>query len=370
MFMAHDVIVVGGGLIGMITARTLRLAGLDVVLLEKNRLGKQASWAAGGILAKQHPWQQSEGMRKLIHAGQAAFPGFVAELQDETGVDSQLLQSGMLITNLEQQEAALAWGRKHRMQIELVHRSALAKLEPGLAKTIDAALHVPSAMQVQPRLLIEATRKSLELHGVQILERVTVTGLHAKASRLTGVKTNQGSMHAGQVMLCNGAWARQLLQTLGRGHTDIEPVRGQMLVFKPSRPLLSHILVSADHYLIPRNDLHILCGSTMERVGFDDAVTADARNSIHAQASRLCPQLENEVPVKHWAGLRPGTARDVPYICVHPEFENLYINAGHFRYGIVMSIPSAEIACDLVMDRPSAFQTELYDWLHAGTGPR
>ena len=365
--MTHDIIVVGGGLIGMVTARALRLAGLDVVLLEKNRLGRQASWAAGGILAKLHPWQQSEGMRKLIHAGQRAFPGFVTELHDETGVDPQLLQSGMLVTNLGQQDAALAWGQKHRVQIKLVDRSTLAELEPGLAETIDAALHVPSTMQIQPRLLIEAVCKSLELHGVQVLEGVTVTGLRAKASRLAGVETNQGSMHAGQVVLCNGAWARQLLQTLSRVHTDIEPVRGQMLVFKTSRPLLSHILVSADHYLIPRNDLYILCGSTMEHVGFDDTVTADARDSIHAQASRLCPQLKNEVPVQHWAGLRPGTARDVPYICAHPEFENLYINAGHFRYGIVMSIPSAEIACDLVTDRPSAFQMGPYGWPHKAT---
>ena len=367
--MAHDVIVVGGGLVGMTTARTLRIAGLDVVLLEKNRLGKECSWAAGGILAKLHPcWQQSEAMRKLISAGQSAFPGFVAALQDETGVDPELLQSGMLITELEEQDAALTWARQHDVRIERVDRRILDELEPGLAKSVDAALYVPHIMQVRPRLIIEALKKSLDLHGVRVSEGVTVTGLLTQSGKVAGIKTNQGSMQAGKVVVCNGAWTQQLLQTLSELSTDIVPVRGQMLEFKLHRHLLSHIIISADHYMVPRKDPYILCGSTLEYVGFDHNVTADAKNSIHAHAGQICPQLKGEEPVRQWAGLRPGTSREIPYICAHPEYENLYLNAGHFRYGIVMSIPSAEITCDLVMNRRTASQTSAYGWENTASG--
>ncbi len=366
--MAYDVVVVGGGLIGMITARTLRIAGLNVALLEKNRLGKESSWAAGGILAKLYPWQQSEAVRALIGAGQSAFPGFVTELQDETGVDPELLQCGMLITDLEEQDAALAWAQKHDTRIERVERSILDELEPGLAKTVDAALYVPSAMQVRPRRVLEAVQKSLELHGVQIFEEVTVTGLLAQSGKVTGVETSRDNVHAGQVVVCNGAWAQQLLQALSGVSTDIVPVRGQMLLFRTRQRLLSHILVSAEQYVIPRKDPYLLCGSTLEYVGFDRTVTPDAKDSLQALACRLCPQLKEEEPVKQWSGLRPGTTREVPYICAHPEYENLYINAGHFRYGIVMSLPSAEITCDLVTHKMVASHTSAYDWQKTGTG--
>ena len=365
-YMLYDVVVVGGGLIGMITARTLRIAGLYVALLEKNRLGKESSWAAGGILSKLYPWQQSEAVRALIGAGQSAFPAFVAELHEETGVDPELLQSGMLVTDLEEQDTALAWARQHDTRIERVDRNILDELEPNLAKTIEAALYVPSVMQVRPRLVIEAVRNSLGLHGVQIFEGITVTGLLSRSGKVTGVETSRDNVHAGQVVVCNGAWAQQLLQTLSDSSTDIVPVRGQMLLFKTRQFLLSHILVQAEHYVIPRKDPYILCGSTLEYAGFDPGVTPDAKDSLRAQALRLCPRLSEEELVDHWAGLRPGTAREVPYICAHPEYENLYINAGHFRYGIIMSLPSAEIACDLVTGKTDASQMSAYGWQEPG----
>ena len=105
--LAYDAIVIGGGLIGMLTARNLQIAGFDVALIEKSKLGGESSWAAGGILSKLHPWQQSDAVQKLIAQGQSAFPALVAELKDETGIDSQLLHSGMLIVDVDEQQAAL-----------------------------------------------------------------------------------------------------------------------------------------------------------------------------------------------------------------------------------------------------------------------
>lgn len=360
--MTYDAVVIGGGLIGMTTARSLRIAGLKVALLEKNRLGEESSWAAGGILARFYPWRQSEGARMLIEASQAAFPEFVAQLQEETGVDPQLLHCGILVADMEEQDQALAWARTCDTQIEPINQDRLQALEPNLAQHLQGALHIPSAMQVQPRLLAKALRKSLVLHGVEIFENTEVTDLQARDRVITGVSTHQRAFHANQVVVCNGAWAQQLLKTLSDVCTDIVPVRGQILLLKTRQRLLSNILVQNEQYMIPRKKPYILCGSTLEYVGFDRAVTEEAKEALRAWACQLCPQLQDAELADHWSGLRPGTLREAPYICVHPEYENLYLNAGHFRWGIAMSLASADLARELMTNPSEAQPMVQYGW--------
>lgn len=360
--MPYDVVVVGGGLIGMLTARYLRIEGFDVALVEKNRLGGESSWAAGGILSKLYPWQQSDEMQKLVAQGQASFPALVAELKDETGIDSQLLHSGMIIVDIDEKQTALAWSKKNQTKIELIDRKVIDQFEPNLDKNIDLALYVPSVMQVRPPLLLEAVQQSLIEHGVQIFEGVTANKLVLKSGSVIGVETNQATMFADQVVICSGAWTQRLLNSTGSLATDIEPVRGQMLLFKTKQKLLSHIIVKDGFYLIPRKDRYLLCGSTVEYVGFNNAATLEAKDLLSLQANQLCPALRHEEVVKQWSALRPGTTREVPYICAHPEYKGLYINAGHFRYGIVMSIPSAKMASDLIANKITASQISTYAW--------
>ena len=360
--MTYDAVVIGGGLIGMTTARSLRLAGLKVALLEKNRLGEESSWAAGGILTRFYPWRQSEDARALIEASQAAFPGFVAQLQEETGVDPGLVRCGILVADTEEQEQALAWAQTCDTPIELVDKLRLQALEPNLAQHLQTALHIPSAMQVQPRLLAKAMRKSLALHGVEIFENTEVTGLQDRDRAITEVSTRQRSFHANQVVVCNGAWAQQLLKGLSDACTDIVPVRGQILLLKTRQRLLSNILVQNEQYMIPRKEPYILCGSTLEYVGFDRDVTEEAKEALRTWACRLCPQLQEAELADHWSGLRPGTLREVPYICVHPGYENLYLNAGHFRWGIAMSLASADLACKLMTNPSEAQPMAQYGW--------
>ncbi len=360
--MRYDVLIVGGGLIGMLTARDLQMEGFNVALVEKNRLGGESSWAAGGILSKLYPWQQSDEMQKLIAQGQASFPAFIAELKDETGIDAQLLHSGMIIVDIDEKQTALTWSQKNQTKIELVDRKQIDQFEPNLEKNINLALHIPSVMQVRPPLLIEAVQQSLIVHGVQIFEGVTANNLVLQSKKVIGIQTNQEMMFADQVVICSGAWTQRLLNNAGSLATDIEPVRGQMLLFNTKQKLLSHIIVKDGFYLIPRKDRYLLCGSTVEYVGFNNAATLEAKDLLRSQANQLCPALEDEEVVKHWSALRPGTTREVPYICAHPEFEGLYINAGHFRYGIVTSIPTAKLASDLIANKLTASQISAYTW--------
>jgi len=361
--MTYDVLVVGGGLIGMLTARNLQMEGYNVALVEKDKLGGAASGAAGGILSTLYPWQQSGEIQQLVAQGQASFPALVAGLKDETGIDAQLMQSGMLIIDAAEQQTALAWAKKNSTSIELLNRKELNQLEPNLDKKFSVALRLPTVRQVRPPLLISAVHQSLLNYGTDIFENTEATQLVLETSKVVGIKTKQETMFAEQVILCNGAWTQQLLDNTSNDlSTDIEPVRGQMLLFKPPQNVLSHIVVHDGFYLIPRQNRYLLCGSTVEYVGFSRSTTQEAKDLLHSQACKVCPELIDEGVLQHWSALRPGTARGVPYISAHPQIEALYINAGHFRYGIVMSIPSAKIVSDLIINRANASQISAYAW--------
>ncbi len=360
--MSSDVLIIGGGLVGMLTAHHLQKEGLKVALIEKDQIGKAASWAAGGILSKLYPWQQSAALQHLIERGQAAFPEFVATLQSETGIDAQLLQSGMLITDTNEQQTALGWSRENNIYLEILDRYQINKLEPGLAENIDSAIYIPSVMQVRPPHLIKAVQQSLINHGIKIFTGVTAKKLILDDEKVIGVETNHEPMFAEQTVICNGAWTKQLLEQSSDRLPDIEPVCGQMLLFKTKQNLMTHIIVKDGFYLIPRQDQFILCGSTLEHIGFNHSTTRKAKELLSYQAHQLCPALVNEPIVKHWSALRPGTSRALPYICTHPDYENLYINAGHFRYGIVTSVPTAKIAAEFIVNKLNTSQISEFAW--------
>ena len=177
-------------------------------------------------------------------------------------------------------------------------------------------------------------------------EKTTVEELILDSKNVVGIHAQNEKFYADNVIVCGGAWTKyisKLTQSI-----DIEPVRGQMLLFKPDKKLLSHIVLKEKAYLIPRQDGHILCGSTLEHVGFENYVTEQARDELKAFAYQIVPELMNYEVKQQWSALRPGTKRDVPYISKHPDIDGLFINSGHYRYGIVMSIASARLTAELI----------------------
>jgi glycine oxidase len=132
---------------------------------------------------------------------------------------------------------------------------------------------------------------------------------------------------------------------------DVHPVRGQMLLFKTKPGLIKRMVLEENRYVIPRRDGRVLFGSTIEEAGFDKSTTEQARTELSAIARERFPVLKDYPIEHHWAGLRPGSPAGVPYICRHPELENLYINAGHFRNGVVLGPASARLAADLIIGR-------------------
>ena len=361
----QEFIVVGGGVIGMLTARELDLAGASVTLIERHRTGRESSWAGGGILSPLHPWRCDDAITRLARWSQERYPQLAGELRQATGIDPEWTRCGFLILNESDHRTACAWARRFDYTINAVARDELCAIEPSLADQSATALWMPDIAQIRNPRLLSAIRQDLRRRGVRILEQRTVLGILHRHERALGVQTDRGPVRAGAVIVAAGAWTGQLLEALG-DTPAIAPVRGQMILFRAQPGLLSGIVLDADRYLIPRRDGRILAGSTRENAGFVKQTTQSAHDELRSAALRLAPDLA-EFPVEHhWAGLRPGSPRGIPYIGKHPRISNLYVNSGHFRNGLVLAPASTRLLADLALGRDPILPPQPY----ALTAPR
>lgn len=354
-----DFLIVGGGLIGLLTARSLSKMGAQVTLVERGELGQESSWAGGGILSPLYPWKYPQPVNVLAGWSQAHYPALTQELLADTGIDPEYIRSGLLILDADQRAPAQAWSPPSAQSIELVEAAEVRRIEPALGQDYPGAVWMPEVAQVRNPLLVAALKRDLALRGVHVAESTEVTHLLTKHDRIQGVRTEYSEIQADQIIIACGAWSATLLKELGY-ELPVMPVRGQMVLFRARPGQLQRIVLSEGHYIIPRRDGHVLVGSTMEEVGFDKTVTEQARDDLAAIARSLVPLLADAPLERHWAGLRPGSPTGVPFIGAHPRVEGLYINAGHFRNGVVMAPASAQLLVDLLSDRPTAVDPAPY----------
>jgi glycine oxidase len=365
-----DVVIVGGGLIGMLTARALVTAGAQVAILERGVVGKESSWAGGGILSPLYPWRYADEVTALARASQAHYEALCAGLAAETGIDPEWTRSGLLMLGLDDGERtrAAAWARRFDYRLELSDAAATGTYEPRLAAPA-AAVSMPALAQVRNPRLLKALRASLGAAGVTFRETAEVAGFDVADGRLRGLRLRDGSrLAAERVVVAGGAWTGDLLASTGIA-LPVVPVRGQMILFRGPPDLLRRIVLAGNRYLIPRRDGRILAGSTLEPVGFRKETTAEAREELHAAAVALVPALA-DLPIEaHWAGLRPGSPTGVPFIGGHPAVAGLYVNAGHFRNGVVLGPASAQLAADLVTGQATALDPTAYRLLRPTAPP-
>lgn len=356
-----DIIIIGAGIMGLLTARELIQQGAKVTILEKGKVGAEASWAGGGIVSPLYPWRYSAPISALSHWAQEAYPALAQQLVEETGIDPEFNPCGLLMVSVNDSEQALLWAQQERRNIQQIDRAALYSLQQNLAPGFDDALWMPEVGNIRNPRLLQALRKNLQLSGrANIVEDCEVSGFDPGRSRMDAVLTNLGKYNGDQFVLTTGAWSGRLLESCGLT-APISPVRGQMMVFKAKPGVLNHIVLADGRYLIPRRDGRILVGSTLEQTGFDKSTTVSARQELLRAALAMVPQL-SEYPVeKHWAGLRPGSPGGVPIICRYPGYENLFINAGHFRNGLVLAPASVQLLVDLMLNRRPFIDPLPYD---------
>jgi glycine oxidase len=352
-------LIIGAGVIGLMTARELVRSGVRVTVIERGVAGRESSWAGGGILSPLYPWRAPQAVTQLVQWGQRYYPVLARELLAETGIDVEYTPSGMLHLDVDERDQARRWAGQFKERLEPLSGGALKKSEPALASAVQSALYFPGVAQVRNPRLLSALKASLLQQGVRIEEHCEVTGLALARGKITGVETGRGVIPADQVIVAAGAWSGGLFGAWG-GRLNIAPVRGQMILFHARPGLLKHIVVRAEHYLIPRRDGRVLSGSTVEQAGFDRSTTAAALAELKTAALEMVPALAECDIERHWAGLRPGSAHGIPTIAAHPEIGGLYVNSGHFRNGIAQAPASARLMVDMVLDRPAIFDGTVY----------
>jgi len=347
----HQTIVVGGGVIGLLSAYGLADAGCSVTLLDASATGTEASWAGGGIVSPLYPWRYSTAITALAYWSQGYYPGLGERLRQQSGVDPEVHETGLYWLDLEDEHLALAWAQRegrplHRVDMEKVHAAV-----PSLGSDFSRAVYMSGVANVRNPRLLKALRGALaRMPNVRIVEHCAVSGFVLDGRQVVGINTSQGEMRADRVVVAAGAWSGNLLATLGL-ELPVKPMKGQMILFKCAEDFLPSMVLAKRRYAIPRRDGHILVGSTLEDVGFDKTPTEDALESLRATAIDLLPGLADAEVVKHWAGLRPASPEGLPFIGAVPGYEGLWLNCGHFRNGLVLAPASCQLLTDLMVGR-------------------
>jgi glycine oxidase len=345
----YDSIIIGGGLIGMLTARELVMADQRVLLVDRVKIGQEASWAGGGIISPLYPWRYHASITALAAWGQRHYPDLAAALHTESGIDPEYSRSGLLILEPDDMPRALEWAGDAAQTLHKIDRSAIAECEPALTTTADGAVWMPEVAQIRNPRLVKSAHQAIA-GRVEIRESTEVTGFVIRGGRLQGIETSAGTLSTKAAIVCAGAWTGRLLRDLVPP-PDIEPVLGQMILFRARPGAIARIVLHDDRYVIPRRDGRVLVGSTVEYRGFDKQTTQAARDSLLDYALAHFPLLAEAEIEHHWAGLRPGSPQGIPYIGPVPDIEGLYLNAGHFRNGVVLGPASARLMSDIVLGR-------------------
>lgn len=345
-----DCIIVGGGVIGLLTARKLHSEGIDVLLLEKGPLGGESSWAGGGIISPLYPWRYDDAVNVLAERSKKIYPELALQLDNETGKDCELLNSGLFTVVSDGSKNILDWATKWSVDASFIDDiDAIHAIEGSVGEIVNQGIWMPEVMQIRNPKLVAALKASCEFLSIPYKEQTAVEEIIIKDNKVCGVRTSQETIFADKVIIASGAWSAQFSAT--QSSVDVVPVKGQMIMYKGEPDLVKRMVLSEGHYIIPRKDGRILAGSTLEKIGFDKTISADALDELHQSAKELVPLLDDLEIERQWAGLRPGTEKGIPYICQHNEVENLYVHAGHFRNGIVLGAASAELMADIVLQR-------------------
>ncbi|WP_084305119.1 glycine oxidase ThiO [Phytopseudomonas flavescens] len=344
------VLVVGAGAIGLLSAYLLGRAGIPVSVLDAQGAGQEASWAGGGIVSPLYPWRYSQPVTALAHWSQDFYAHFTEELVPISGIDPEVYVTGLYWLDLDDADQALNWAaREGRVLLDV----PIAEVEAAvpLGAGFSHALHMPGVANVRnPRLVRSLREALLRMPNVSLHEHVPVTDFIREGRQVVGVRSPSGDHYSERIVVAAGAWSGQLLAQLGL-HLLVEPVKGQMILFKCAEGFLPSMVLARGRYAIPRRDGHILIGSTLEHVGFDKTPTEGALASLRASAEELLPALKEAEVVGHWAGLRPGSPEGIPFIGEVPGHQGLWLNCGHYRNGLVLAPASCQLLVDLMLGR-------------------
>ncbi|MFV0446514.1 MAG: glycine oxidase ThiO [Planctomycetaceae bacterium] len=351
-----EVLIVGGGVIGLSIARRLALDAVRVTVLDRQAPGREASWAGAGILPPTHLGPADDPLVAMTRETHALWPQLSEELVATTGIDNGFRRcGGVRLQHEPSQTSELSFRADHTQpsserpedwiacgaSAQWLTAAELKTREPALHASDDCAIWLPDLCQVRNPWHLHALLADCRRLGVEIRPEVEVLNVSRTPTAVLGVQTTAGDLHSGCVVVASGAWSGLLLPAELRP-VEIEPVRGQILLLRTETPLLHRVVECGNRYLVPREDGRLLIGSTEERVGYEKQTTTAGIAGLFNLAVGLVPDLASAKRELEWAGLRPHARGGLPYIGAVPDCQGLYLAAGHFRAGLHLSPLTAE----------------------------
>jgi glycine oxidase len=345
----RDAVIIGAGVIGLALARRLRQEGLRVLVVDKGQPGREASYAAGGMIAHCDP-HLPDALRPLALASAAMYPGFAGELQNESAESPDLRDQGTLAVFADDELPSCNGVRP-------VGADEISELEPGMALR-RSAYFLPEC-SVDPRALCSALLKAAKYGGVDFVTGSAVTGVEVQHGRAVAVNTAHSQYAAGVVVNCAGAWASQIPPQV----MPTRPAKGQMVCVIPAPqdanpgPLVQHVVRTPEIYIIPRSDRRILLGATLEDAGFDKRTDADTIERLYKAAAAVIPGIGEMRIHDAWAGLRPASPDRLPMLGA-TSLPGYFAATGHYRDGIMLAPITAEVMTRVILGNQSGFDLE------------
>jgi len=332
-----DVLVIGGGIIGLATAIALSQQGANVTVIEREICGKGATWAAAGMLAPEA--ERLEGT--LLDFGirsRDMYPKWIANLMRLSGLDCGYWCCGMIAPSLEESDHQII-----SQHPKYINREESHKRQSGLGESVLGSLWLPEDGQVNNRKLAKALLTTAQSLSIKILEGVTVYQIVRDAQRVTHLDTSVGNLQGDRYILATGAWTRSLLPL------PVKPIKGQMLsVFDRDRQL-QRVIYAPSCYIVPRQDGKIVIGATVEDNGFSQGNTAAGLAQLLNRAIAVYPAIANMPITETWWGFRPHAPNEIPILGAS-DYENLILATGHYRNGILFAPITAKLISDFVID--------------------
>ncbi|MBI1831380.1 MAG: FAD-dependent oxidoreductase [Planctomycetes bacterium] len=356
----HDVIVVGGGVIGLTTAYFLAKEGARVVICEQGKAGMESSWAGAGIIPPSDPDHAQLPLDRLRAMSSKLFPALSQELKGRTGIDNGYVRCGGLEFAGDTVPAAGDEWFGLGVTTNRLTEKDVARLEPNASPHLGPAIEIPGMAQLRnPRHLQAVKAACLATGTIDLREETPARSLVLHGNRAQGIRLGDEVLSGGSVLLAAGAWTDRLLEPLGI-RLRIEPVRGQIALLNPGAMLFRRIFLCGARYLVPRLDGRVLIGSTEEHVGFDKATTAEGIRGLLDFGVRMVPRLAAAALERTWAGLRPGSPDGLPFLGRVPAIENLYVASGHFRAGIQLSPGTALMLKELILGQSATMPADAF----------
>jgi glycine oxidase len=339
--------------IGLAVGWRAAQSGMRVTVLERHQPGAGASHVAAGMIAPiSEASPKEESLLRLSQASARAYPEFVADLREASGLDPGYLGCGTLAAARDRDEAEalereLAMRTALGLPVRRLRPSEARRLEPGLAPALRLALDVPDDHVIDPRALTAALAEALRRTSGDLRTGCEVSRIIVSGGRVTGVRVagaGAGEVRAEQVLIAAGAWSTLLPGIPEEARVPLRPIKGQTLqMHDPSGPgLLTRVLRMSPGYIVPRGDGRYVLGATMEERGFDTTVTAGAIFEQLRDAIELVPGIDEWVVDELVAGLRPGTPDNAP-VLGPGALEGLQWATGHYRHGVLLTPITAEI---------------------------